>query len=277
MKLRIQFADAAASIAQELRQQFKRLLDTECGVSAGDVVAMHDLRVSIRRLRVLLRALEEPLAPTAATALAHRWQKFSDDLSPLRDADVWRGMLRELPGVTPAFLRQATALLKKTNARPAALLRSPTWARLKRDTRLLLDKALPAALARPGARMRPTPALRRCWEAGAALAAKRAAHPRWRELERAHKLRIACRRARYLAEFFAASVADRKDRRLWTQRALRYRAAQSALGQTHDADVLLEFLLNSNLHAPAALTAKLRARRKAGLAKFSKAWKKIAG
>ena len=72
MKLRIQFADAAASIAQELRQQFKRLLDTECGVSAGDVVAMHDLRVSIRRLRVLLRALEEPLAPTAATALAPR-------------------------------------------------------------------------------------------------------------------------------------------------------------------------------------------------------------
>ena len=125
MKPRIQFADAAASIAQELRQQFKRLLDTERGVSAGDVVALHDLRVSIRRLRVLLRALEEPLATTTATALEHRWQRFSNDLSPLRDADVWRGMLRELPGVTPAFLHQATTLLKKNNARPAALLRSP--------------------------------------------------------------------------------------------------------------------------------------------------------
>ena len=277
MKPRIQFADAAASITQELRQQFQRLLATERAVIACDSVALHDLRVSIRRLRVLLRALEEPLARTTATALEHRWQHFSNALSPLRDADVWRGMLRELPGVTPAFLRQAAALLKKNPARPGALLRSPTWARLKRDTQLLLDKALPLALAKPGAHMRPTPALRRAWKECAARAVKRAAHPRWKELERAHNLRIACRRARYLAEFFAAAVADRQERRRWQQLAARYRAAQSALGQTHDADVLLEFLLNSALRPPAALIARLRARRTAGLAKFRKAWKKLAG
>ena len=161
MKLRIQFADAAASITQELRQQFQRLLATERAVLASDVVALHDLRVSIRRLRVLLRALEDPLAQTTATALEHRWQHFSNELSPLRDADVWRCMLRELPGVTPHFLRQALARLKTDRARPDALLRSPTWARLNRDTQLLLDKALPAALAIPGKRTRPTPALRR--------------------------------------------------------------------------------------------------------------------
>jgi CHAD domain-containing protein len=277
MKLRLQFADAAASIAQELRQQAQRLFATERAVIAGDVAGLHDLRVSIRRLRVLLRALEEPLAPTTATALAQRWQIFSNALSPLRDADVWRGLLRELPGVTPAFLRQATALLKKTNAHPGALLRSPTWARLKRDTQRLLAEALPAALAKPGQRTRPTPALRRCWKECVARAAKRAAHPRWREAERAHKLRIACRRARYLAEFFATAVADRQERRQWQQLARRYRAAQSGLGQTHDADVLLEFLLNSNLRPPAALVAELRKRRTAGLARFSRVWKKMAG
>lgn len=275
MKLRLQFADAAASIAQELQQQFRRLLATERGVIADDVVALHDLRVSIRRLRVLLRALESPLAQTTATALEHRWQKFSDDLSPLRDADVWRGMLRALPGVTPAFLRQAMALLKKNRAHPGRLLRSHTWARLKRDTQFLLDKSLPVALAKPGKLTRPTPALRRCWKDCVARAAKRAGHPRWKELERAHKLRIACRRARYLAEFFAAASAGKKDRRLWEQTARRYRAAQSALGQTHDADVLLEFLLNSTLPTPAALTAELQKRRTAGLAKFGRVWKKM--
>lgn len=275
MKLRLQFADAAASIAQELQQQFRRLLATERSVIAGDMPALHDLRVSIRRLRVLLRALEEPLSQTAASAIEHRWQRFSDDLSPLRDADVWRDMLRTLPGVTPLFQRQAVALLNRKCAHPRQPLRSHTWARLKRDTRLLLNQGIPGALSTPGKHGRPTPALRRCWKKFSAQAAKRATHPHWKETERAHKLRIACRRARYLAEFFAGASADRKTRQLWQQTARRYRAAQAALGQTHDADVLLEFLLNSKLSPPAALISELRKRHTAGLAKFSRIWRKL--
>jgi len=277
MKLRIQFADAAASLGQELQRQLQRLLDTEQAAAAGDITALHDLRVAMRRLRMLLRALEEPLVQTAATALERRWQQCSRDLSPLRDADVWRGLLRELPGVTPAFLRRVQAALKRAHAHPADVLRSPAWSRLKRDTQRFLEEALPAALARPGRRTRPTPALRRCWKECVARAAKRAAHPRWKELERAHKLRIACRRARYLADFFATTIDGVKERRAWKYTALHYRAAQNALGQTHDADVLLDFLLNTNLHPPAAVIAELRARRTAGLARFSRAWKKIAG
>ncbi|MCX7007283.1 MAG: CHAD domain-containing protein, partial [Kiritimatiellaeota bacterium] len=197
--------------------------------------------------------------------------------SPLRDADVWRGLLRELPGVTPVFRHRVTVRLKQKRAHPAELLASYTWARLKHDTQLLLDETIPAALAKPGRRIRPTPALRRCWEKCTVRAAKLAADPHWKQMEQVHKIRISCRRARYLAEFFAASVMGRKDRRAWTQTALRYRAAQDALGRTHDADVLLEFLLNSNLHPPAALVAELQTRRTAGLAKFSRAWGKMEG
>ena len=275
MKLRIQFADAVASITHELQRQFRLLLDAEQAAAASEVVALHDLRVALRRMRVLLRALADPLERTEAAALEHRWQHFSRDLSPLRDADVWRGLLRELPGITPAFRRRVTSLLKRKRIRPAELFHSYAWSRLKHDTQLLLDETIPAALAKPGRHMRPTPALRRCWRKFAARAAKVAADPHWKQMEQAHKIRIACRRARYLAEFFTSTVMGRKDRRVWTQTAFRYRAAQDALGRTHDADVLLEFLLNSNLHPPAALVAELSKRRTAGLAKFSRAWKKI--
>ena len=171
MKLRLQFADAAASISQELERQFRLMLGNEHAAARGDVVALHDLRVAMRRLRMLLRALEEPLENTTAATLERRWQRCSRDLSPLRDADVWRGMLRELPGVTPAFLRRVLALLKKKHARPGDVLRSAAWSRLKRDTQLLLEEALPAALAKPGKLTRPTPALRRCWKDCVARAA----------------------------------------------------------------------------------------------------------
>jgi CHAD domain-containing protein len=277
MKLRIQFADAAASLARELQRQFRLMLDTERPAAVGEAVALHDLRVAMRRLRALLSALEDPLARTDAAALERRWQHFSRALNPMRDADVWRGLLRELPGVTPAFQRRVMALLRRKRPHPAQLLGSYTWARLKRDTQILLDTALPAALAKPGRDARPTPALRRCWKKITARAAARAADRHLAQMDRAHKVRIACRRARYLADFLAATVTGRKERRAWAQAARRYRAAQDALGQTHDADVLLEFLHAAKLRPPAALTAELQARRTAGLANFSKAWKKIAG
>ncbi|MCX7007282.1 MAG: CHAD domain-containing protein, partial [Kiritimatiellaeota bacterium] len=82
MKLRIQFADAVASITHELQRQFRLLLEAEKAAALGEVAALHDLRVALRRMRVLLRALAEPLERTDAAALERRWQHFARDVSP---------------------------------------------------------------------------------------------------------------------------------------------------------------------------------------------------
>jgi CHAD domain-containing protein len=274
MKLRCPFADAVASSREEARQQFQLILGLEKATAAGQVAALHDFRVALRRLRLLLRALAGPLAPTDAGALERRWQRLADELSPLRDADVWRGLLRELPGATATFRRRVAAKLHSERGHPAAVLKRAAWRRLKRDTHLLMAHALPDALAKAGP-AKLGKALRRAWEQAGARAARLAQQRHLAEPEQAHKLRIACRRVRYLAEFFAAAVAGRKKAQAWQELAGQYRALQNALGRTHDADVLLEFLQTAGLRPPLAVVRSLRARRAAGVRQFKQVWREM--
>ena len=272
MKARFQLDQPAARCRAELRRQFALIQDLEKTTAAGQVEALHDLRVALRRLRVLLRALAGMLEHTASAEVERRWQSFADQLSPLRDADVWRGLLRALPGVTPAFRRRVHARLRRERGRPAAVLRSPAWARLKRETKKLLTRQLPAALAKAGEKQ-ITSALQHAWEQARARAAKLVRNRQLAKVEPAHKLRIACRRVRYLADFLALVVEGRKNRQAWQLLAGDYRALQNALGRTHDADVLLEFLHEARLRPPAVVTRDLRRRRARGVRQFKKLWR----
>ena len=263
MKLRFKFVAPGASCRTALQRQFRLILSVEKTTAAGKVEALHDLRVALRRLRVLLRALAEPLAPTRAAALERRWQQFADELSPLRDADVWRGLLRELPCASPAFRRRVHARLRAERTTPAKVLQTPTWARLKRDTRTVLGRQLAAALTKAG-NCGIEKALRRAWQQATGRAIELAGKRNLKDIEPAHKLRIACRRARYLAEFFATAADGKKNAETWQRAAAGYRTLQNALGRTHDADVLLEFLHDARLRPPAAVTAELHKRRTAG-------------
>ncbi len=272
MKARFQLANPAARCRAELQRQFALIQGLEKATATGKVEALHDLRVALRRLRVLLRALAGLLEHTGAEEIERRWQSFADDLSPLRDADVWRGLLRELPGVTPAFRHRVHTRLRRERGRPAAVLRLPAWSRLKRATKALLARQLPAALIKAGEKQ-ITSELQRAWKQASARAAKLARNRQLAKVEPAHKLRIACRRVRYLAEFLALAVEGKKNRQAWQLLAGDYRALQNALGRTHDADVLLEFLHEARLRPPAALVRELRHRRVNGVRQFKKLWR----
>lgn len=275
MKARFQFANPSTSSRTELQRQFRLILSLEKATAVGKVEALHDLRVALRRLRVLLRALVEPLAHTHAAALELRWQQFADELSPLRDADVWRGLLRELPGVTPAFRQRVYARLRAERTTPAKVLKTSIWSRLKRDTRALLGRQLATALAGAG-NNKIEKALSRAWERATKRTNELACNRHLKDIALAHKLRIACRRARYLAEFFATAVEGKKNIQVWQRIAEDYRALQNALGRTHDADVLLEFLHDARLRPPSRLTNALRSQRNNGITQFKAAWKKLA-
>ena len=273
MKWNLSAPAAARAWSRELRRQFRLIRKVAPIAATGDVIALHDLRVAIRRLRLLLLALEQPLAGTNLKVLTRRWQHMTRELSPLRDTDVWRPLLDGLSEVTPAFRRRVLGRLDREHDDRGTLLAGPIWNRLKRDTQFFLATHLPPALK---VVTKPERALCRTWKENVARAAKLARSRQRTQPDVAHKLRIACRRARYLAEFFASAAEPKKNRRAWLKIAQRYAAAQRALGQTHDTDTLLEFLHDAKLRPPAAATAELQARRTAGLAKFSKAWKIIA-
>jgi len=274
MKWSLTAEAAAQAWRDEMRRQFRAIVILESTVSDGSVEALHDLRVAIRRLRVLLRALEKPLAHTTAKKLARRWRNFTRGLSSLRDADVWRALLRELPEASPAFQRRVQDRLEQFSDRLAGLPTRYVWLRLKWETQTLLKKEAPAALKHP-AQARPDRALQKTWIQATARAAKLAHSPQLAQADAAHKLRIACRRARYLAEFLALACPSGKACRAWQKAARCYLAAQDALGQTHDADALLNFLRIERLRPNAALRAVLIRRRLQGVARFQKIWKRL--
>ncbi|TAN35779.1 MAG: CHAD domain-containing protein [Verrucomicrobia bacterium] len=257
---------------RETQHLFRLICKLERATAVGDVNALHDLRVAIRRLRVLLRALEKPLARTNAKRVAKRWQQFTRELSPLRDVDVWRNLLQALSAATPAFRRRVLGRLDGKHDNRASLLASRIWSQLKRDTHTLLATEIPMIFT---AATQPDRVLGKAWEEAITRTAQLARSHQLAQPDVAHKVRIACRRARYLAEFFALVARHGKTQRAWLKTAQRYQAAQAALGQTHDTDTLLEFLHTQRLRLPAKLRAALVKRRNQGLVQFRRARKNL--
>jgi CHAD domain-containing protein len=262
---------ATEAWAREVRRQFRIIRKLERATAAGQSDALHDLREAIRRLRVLLRAMKKPLARTTAQTLARRWHHFLRSLNPARDAEVWRVLLSELPGVTPLFQQRVLKRLDQERGNLVNLLEHHTLYCLKRDTRALLKTEIPTALT-PATK--PDRALRKAWEQ-ATRATKLAQRRPVAQPAVAHKVRIACRRARYLAEFFSVAAGGQQACHAWLKIAKRYQAAQNALGQTHDIDTLLEFLEAQQLRPTNELRATLVQRRTHGLIRFREAWRDV--
>lgn len=262
---------ATEAWAREVRRQFWIIRKLERATAAGQSDALHDLREAIRRLRVLLRAMKKPLARTTAQTLARRWHHFLRSLNLARDAEVWRVLLSELPGVTPLFQQRVLKRLDQERGNLVNLLEHHTLYCLKRDTRALLKTEIPTALT-PATK--PDRALRKAWEQ-ATRATKLAQRRPVAQPAVAHKVRIACRRARYLAEFFSVAAGGQQACHAWLKIAKRYQAAQNALGQTHDIDTLLEFLEAQQLRPTNELRATLVQRRTHGLIRFREAWRDV--
>ena len=242
------------------------------GVIAGSPLALHDLRVAIRRFRTLLKVFRAPLAGTSAAVLAQRLGRLSGTLSGYRDTDTrlrvitsapMRRLLAGSPGWA-AFLDGQRALHRASKRRLAALMRGDAARVLIEGVDRFIE-AEPAALdGMDDAAVRQV-----------ALKALRKATRRVEERARipgslpagpAHELRIACRRARYLAEFFAEAAGEPV-----AALGRRMKRLQDILGDLHDTDVQLQHL-GAWRGAPAALLRELKARRRAHASKFRLAW-----
>jgi 8-oxo-dGTP pyrophosphatase MutT (NUDIX family)/inorganic triphosphatase YgiF len=80
----------------QLRTQYEEIVRNDPGVRLGiDPEAVHDMRVAIRRLRAMLRAAREMLAPEWSEPLRAELRWLGGELGPLRDADVFLEYLRE--------------------------------------------------------------------------------------------------------------------------------------------------------------------------------------
>ena len=242
------------------------------GVIAGSPPALHDLRVAIRRFRTLLKVFRAPLAGTSAAVLSQRLGRLSRTLSGYRDTDTrlrvitsapMRRLLAGSPG-WPAFLDGQRALHRASKQRLAALMRGAAARVLIEGIDRFLDTEAAGLDRLDGAELQriAIKALRKA----ARRVEDRARIPRSLPAAAAHELRIACRRTRYLAEFFAPATG-----RPVAALGRRMKRLQDILGDLHDTDVQLQHL-GAWRGAPAALLRELKARRRTYAAKFHLAW-----
>ena len=227
-------ADAlAAAIADALL----RLLRNDPLTRLGDAEGLHQLRVSLRRLRSDLRTLGDMVEPTWLARVEPDIRTVADALGEARDLDVLVERLTPVDGAQTTALGPLFATLeqRRATAREAVvrILNEPVYP-------ALIDELVAAASRPPVA----PPAAE-----AAATALPPLVMDAWDRLERRagelssasseddfHRTRIAAKRARYAAELAARVLGDKQAagaRRL----AERLADVQDQLGTLQDAAV----------------------------------------
>jgi CHAD domain-containing protein len=117
------------SVEQLARQIFTDLHQTiishESGSSAGDVESVHDMRVSVRRLRVALSNFAVCVPKADRKRLRLRLENLADALGGVRDMDVMIAALKISPTPRPDQEKHAvSALIGRLKARRRSRLRA---------------------------------------------------------------------------------------------------------------------------------------------------------
>ena len=233
-----------ASVARRaLFLHLRRLEECEPGAQAGrEPEALHDMRVAVRRIRVILLVFGQHLDGKEAQAVARELRSLGRTLGAVRDLDVLIGETRTSLGTHKSEDARGGLLttLRLAGDRERALmlarLQNGKHTLLKRRIRLLASR--PAKSPRAGNRH---PVLVR--DIAAEALRDRLAKV-WGRLEQAskkptprqlHRLRIAGKRLRYTMEFLRGALgADTDD-------ALReLRRAQDLLGRLQDAEMAMK-------------------------------------
>ena len=239
--------------AEEAARQIALALLETAKLAAGrlddesDLEALHDFRVSVRRLRSALRAYAPQLAGAAKKHDRRRLRRLQDATGRARDAEValaWLGSQRA--ALAPQQLAGLDALatrLRRRRERTFASMRGELrreFARVgdrlqRRLARLTVETNLLEPGVDVGEPFAPVFAARARRDARA-LARQVASVSASDDQRGCHRARIACKRLRYLVEPLSGRVPEAKDV------VRRCKRLQDELGELNDAHVLSEEL-----------------------------------
>jgi CHAD domain-containing protein len=223
----------------------------------GDADALHRFRITVRRLRLILRALDR-IGPRKRLRRSRRTLRRMEHITG-RTRDLWVTLAgldtaqdesRSNTSSEGRELRRRLLAAIRANQRPMVEgLLDVDVARLRRDLRRICrptrDGALPAVLERVRALARA--------EGTAFMDLAPAAAGRRLDVEALHLLRQRARSLRYLAEFDAELTGED------TGAARRFRRVQDLLGEIRDQWLLREWAREAGRRArgsqPATLTA----------------------
>lgn len=263
-----------------LQQQFNALILHDPGTRLGkDPEELHQMRVSTRRFRALLRAAQNILVPEWSNPLRSEMGWLGQALGSVRDYDVLLEHLRLeastlLPEERKIFERVLSSLETKRSIARAQLLAA---LRSERYLKLLnhLEDAIPHPLTLQTDNVSLLKLAKKEFNKLRREVQHLSVHPSGQDL---HKVRIRTKRARYAGELAQSTMG---------KAGLRYlqqtKRVQDVLGDHQDAIIaeaqLRELLpLTRGVKAAFAMgqvVAKLQARRSQARAAFPREWAKL--
>jgi CHAD domain-containing protein len=251
--------------------------NVEGALEGNDSEPLHDIRVAIRRFRVLLRAFRKPLAATSAQRLDAELERLNTALGPPRDLDVWVDFLSSAAVKKSLgrhrgwerFIAHQRELRRLQMVTVRRHLGRAAFARLRERLGVLLRLELPRLIrAEPPASMEKL-ARNALWKAFR-RARKLAGLRHSQSPEDLHRLRIALRRLRYYGVFFSPVLGPPVGK--FTKRV---HAVEQTFGRIHDADVALGRVLREGPAPPRLLVRSLEGRRQEAIAELGRAWERL--
>jgi CHAD domain-containing protein len=249
-----QGGDAALFLVEKLRALDDELAATIPRVLASaDTEALHDMRVAIRRLRVILKIARPVFGRFHADAVRAELTRVHRATGLLRDEEVLEETLAALPVRDRAFAAWRVRRKARERVLRRAVLRQLREGHLDRARELL--HALLALPVKPSRRGRLDKLARRCaLRAFDEVEALRDVAPD--DVTGMHALRIAYKHLRYAAEIFETKLP--LDLAALAKPAARF---QKRLGTIHDLDVAMVSVGRARGLSPPTIARVVRALR----------------
>jgi exopolyphosphatase/guanosine-5'-triphosphate,3'-diphosphate pyrophosphatase len=259
--------------------QFKTILaDLDAAVAGETSQPLHDIRVALRRMLTLLRAFRKHLPDGPRQEIEKMLLEILAELGPVRDFDEWVTLLESNPvrvavarsRLFPTYLRHHQQRRQLTYATVRRCFRGPHFASQRLKINRLLRVELPRLIKTEPPGSLPKLAAKQLGKAMRRVVKnERLRHSR--SPRKLHKLRIALREARYLAEFFGPVLGPDT-----VKLAKRLHAVERVLGRIHDIDLGMEHLTREGPLPPRAIGVYLQRQRARNLAALAKEWRRFA-
>jgi CHAD domain-containing protein len=252
------------------------LANVDGAVIGSNSRALHDLRISIRRIRIVLRAFRRPLRKTSAGRIDDDLRDLNRCLGPVRDLDVWIGFCEKgavarrfsKHRLWPKFVAYQKELRSMQCATVRRHLRGAGFAALRTRIDRFLTAELPAA---GGAAAAPIgPLSRRALLKSLRRALKIGGLRHSRDPEELHELRVELRRIRYFCGFFAELLGPRM-----LKLSRRAHRVERVLGEMRDADLALARVTREGPRPPRELVGELRRLAGADASVVDDEWEKL--
>ena len=244
-------------------------------VETPDEKLLHEYRIALRRVRVLLRVFVGDIESHGGRPLRLVLSRVADKLGRVRDLDVMMLLVRKSD-----FRRNGRndfevdllmkAIKQEQNSRLLAVqkhMAGASWAKTGMLTQQFKERL--SDKNSPGDSETIRTFLDHEFNRHRQRIMRAASNAESDHPEILHSFRIILRRLRYLGDFFAG-IADAEQRKVFKQ----VHRIEQELGKIHDIDLALEFLQNHPLKAPTRLGQEWRTIRSARIEKFRKKWAK---